>query len=351
MKQALKYTFGTMLLAGLSVPAVAHRHGHERPYINHSAVWITGTYTETDNNAMSMGDQWFQQASNANAADAGRRTIFLDPDAKFDFAVGYSYHIPHSHSRFFITYDHYRADDENTSTGNMLNLGVPLVNFSPFNNNSAYGRVDQKSDELRIGFSHRMGMSPKFNVDLSAFFEWDDVERTLYETINTPTGGADFRTRTTHSEVEGWGPGVGVMTNLRPFCNLHWGFFVGLKTALIWADNDWDQIAFSATEPTFGGLLYNYTPESSNSMIGKLDIKFGIDYCTAIRSDLGHYLFEAELGMRYMNMFNAFKNGNTAFNQQSQFESVNDNAIFTGSAVDFSRVGPFLTFKIGGMGS
>jgi hypothetical protein len=60
--------------------------------------------------------------------------------------------------------------------------------------------------------------------------------------------------------------------------------------------------------------------------------------------------WDISLGMRYLNLFNALKNGNTAFNPNA---GANNNVVANfapnlGPAQDWGRYGPFLRFKLGG---
>ncbi len=63
-------------------------------------------------------------------------------------------------------------------------------------------------------------------------------------------------------------------------------------------------------------------------------------------------MFQAALGLRYNNVVNAFKGGNTQLNTTNAATNVNTGfAITTGLPSDFGRFGPFLRFSIGGANS
>jgi hypothetical protein len=53
------------------------------------------------------------------------------------------------------------------------------------------------------------------------------------------------------------------------------------------------------------------------------------------------------LGMRYMNMFNAFKNGNVAYNNGPAVNAPGL-PVYLGGSNDFGRIGPFLQVRLGG---
>lgn len=345
MKKAFKVTIGTMLAAALSSTAFAD----EGDFIANSAIWVTGTYTESSDNGVSYGDILQAPGILGSNFDGNHRAVFIDGELDFDYALGYSYHIPCTHTRFFVSYDHYKDSNESTNT-NVRNLG--FLPFFGVNTTDAIGRVTNRSQELRIGLSHALCFGRQFSFDMSAFFEWDEVKQDLYERIEqslTP----EVRTRYTNEKVNGWGPGIGGRMRAIPFaCYENWGVFASTNTTLLWADNDYE----STLDSTSLGHLYTYDPESTDSVVGKIDISFGINYNRKF-SDLCCSMIDIALGVRYMNMFNVFKNGgsyaNPVYNsgytpgigEGSAFEPYSANL---GSAQDWGRVGPFLTFAIGG---
>lgn len=328
MKKVLKVTFGTMLAAGLVTSAFAG----ESELRQRGAVWVTGTYTESSNNGASYGD--IQQSPTVVANfDGERRHVFVDPDLEFDYALGFSYHFCGTETRLFVSYDHF--SDHNDST----NVNVRNLNLTP--PSAAYGKVTNHADEVRIGLTHSLIFSRRFEFDLSGFFEWDEVKRDIDEAIRS---GNAFATRNSHNDVQGWGPGIGARARTAPFrCYPNVGFFVGGNAALLWADTNYEVIAFDST-----GLTYHYDPEETESVVGKLDISFGLNYTKCFR-DMSGMLVDIALGVRYMNMFNVFKNGNAYFNPVYANSNAISFAANIGSAAnDWGRVGPFLTFAIGG---
>lgn len=334
MRKACLFTCGTLFAASMA-PAYAQIDD----FVTRSAVSITGTYTETSNNGLSMGDY---QIAPSTSGFVGRRAIFINPDSEFDYAVGYTYHIPCTSTHFFMSYDHYRTEDENSAFGDVVNIEIsPILNTQV----SDTARVEQHSDEFRVGFAHYLDFGRAFVLDLSGFFEWDKVSRSLYETAAGEVlfGNSSFAiaSRSTDSKMDGWGPGMGVMAIIKPFNDPHWGFFVDVKTSLLWVENTFSQSLQNSQPPLALVGDYSLDPEGSESMVGKLDMKFGIDYCKVFPSAM----FEAALGMRYMNIINALKNGNTFFNP---FWPNLSYAANTGFPNDWGRIGPFLTFRVGG---
>lgn len=354
MKKALSVTFGTMIAACLTVPV--YGHVMQNGIIRHSAVSITGTYTETSNNGVSMGD-YILSLPSSSGEPLGRRPIFIDCEGHFDYALGYTYHIPATPSYFFLSYDHYSAGDDFNAVGLVVNLGLHPVGFSADTLKGQiddFGRVDQHSDEFRIGFLHQLNFGTRFDLGLSTFLEWNDVKRSMYEDVSI-IGSTDLVVgRASQNEMEGWGFGVGALAHAKPFRNLRWGVFVDAKTTLIWADNEFSESLINERSPestSLNQVNYFFDPESSVSVVPKVDIKFGVDYCLVFNSDIGRMFVETALGMRYMNMFNAFKNGNTFYNPfwnpGSAFQA-RTSAANLGPANDWGRVGPFLTFRVGG---
>lgn len=354
MKRVLNVTFGTLIAAGILSPVNAHTND----FLRHSAISGTLTYTETSNNGLSVGDYTFGHGSRIEnqvffPALIGRRSIFLDIQSDFDYALGYTYRIPGTPTRFFISYDHYHTTDNVDAVGVTTDIGMRTTDGEAFlalfdGRNEIEGYVNQRENEFKIGFSHLLNFGMHFDLDLSTFLEWDSISRNLYEEAIGffLSGGSPIFTeigRNTDSKMEGWGIGVGARAHGKPFrSNLHWGVFLGINTALIWADNEFSQFL----EPGIVGIGYSLDPESSDSIVPKVDVSLGIDYCRIFHSDLGSMLFEATLGMRYLNFINALKNGNTAYNPF--WDGDEDSAVNTGFANDWGRVGPFFTIRIGG---
>lgn len=335
MKKALKFTFGTMLAVGLAQSAMAN----ESDILRHGSVWVTGTYTESSNNGLSYGDL-AQGPSPVLGFDGARRHVFIDNDMDFDYAVGLSYHFPQTHTRLFLTYDHYR--DENSSNNSTIrNLAFSPSPASP---TVASANVTHHADEVRLGLSHTLNFSRQFHFDLIGFFEWDSVSREMFEFISDSTGHGS---RDTYNKVEGWGPGIGAMARTVPFkCYPHFGFFAGGTTTLLWSDNSFEETAFFGPAGV-SSLLFDYDPEETDSMVGKIDISFGVNYCRHMR-DFSNMVFDVALGVRYMNMFNVFKNGNTYSNPVYPGSNTVEYAANLGNPNDWGRVGPFLTIKLGG---
>lgn len=338
MKKSLGITLGTVLAAALSSTVFAD----ENEFLARSAIWVTGTWTEASNNGTSYGDM--QQSPPINIAngvaaiDGVHRHVFVDQDMEFDYALGYSYHIPCSATRFFVSYDHYRDGDDSTNSPFMRNLGV-----TP--NSSAYGHVSNHAQEFRIGLSHTTKFNNQFHFDLSGFFAWDEVKRDIDERITNSNQALFYRN--TFESVKGWGPGVGGRARTIPFiCYPNFGFFVGANTTLIWAENDYEA-SLRDNANGIETLIYGYDPESTESVVGKIDISFGLNYSRQLR-DFSCSMIDIALGLRYMNMFNVFKNGNAYQNPVFPGSNANDFAANLGYPNDFGRVGPFLTFAIGG---
>lgn len=374
MKKMLKVTFGTMIAVGMAAsgsafaakdtaPAPAdeqaehahhhhhhghhhhHHHGHHHHHhydpLNNVAAWVEGTYTKPSNNALSVGDLLL--ATSPGNFDGGRRHTFLEPDMEWDYAVGLTYRMPHTHSRLFFSYDHYENDDDTKGDIDVRNIGL-----QPAPQTNGVASVDLHSNEFRLGVIHDLHFGDHFCLDLLAFFEYDKVRQTTEE-FNSANGITN--SRETENKVKGFGPGVGFMTRWYAH-NPHWHIFAGANTIMVATDNDYST---SFTGATVGGVntFYLYEPEESHSLVGKIDINFGINYRCAFRHEMHGIAWDVSLGMRYMNMFNAFKNGNTAWQPDARLQG---NGAFgpaafaanLGPAQDWGRYGPFLKFKLGG---
>jgi hypothetical protein len=350
-----KVTFGAILAMGMVSASQAHVR-EIFPYLSISGAF---TYTQSSNNGLSVGD--LLVATSSNNFDGERRAVFLDPDYEGGFNLGLSYHIPHSRTRLYVNYDHFKDDQENDTDG-IRNLGfAPGITFSPIGGTrtvtatEGYARAEHRSREFQIGFGHNVPFSQGFYLDLLGYFEYDNVHRTIGESISIATTAGINQVlgqanpdaiRYTENRVNGWGPGIGAIAHMVPYSRYaNMGIFVGVKTALLRVDNDFFQEYLNAPQGTF----YTYDPEESHSIIGKLDISFGVDYSCGVRTHaVGPLYFDASLGMRYMNMFNVFKNGNAEFNPIISGAILPLFAANTGYPNDWGRVGPFLQFSIGG---
>jgi len=335
MKKALKVTFGTML--AMSMIGQANAHFIPQHPENFIAVWVEGTYTKPSNNGLSVGDLLF---ANPNLFDGGHRHTFLAPDNQWDYALGFSYRLPCQNTRLFFHYDHYDADD---SKGD---IDIRNLSFAPPPQTQEVATINEHSNEFRFGAIHDLHFGDYFSLDLLAFLEYDKLRLTLNETISQ---AGIIGARETENKVRGFGPGVGFMTRWYAH-NPHWHIFAGATTAILAADNDYHQTFLtSAVPPGF----YNYDPEESDSLVGKLDINFGINYRCAFRHYFCGAIWDISLGMRYMNIFNAIKNGNTVYNPNA-FDDAGTPINFSpnlGFPQDWGRWGPFLKFKIGGKDS
>lgn len=332
MKKALQVTFGAVMAIGIVGAVSAHD-----ATIARTAVLVTGTYSKITNDGLTYGDVLL--APSTVGGDGYQRHVFVDPDWEFDFGVGLTHRFCGSNTRFFAYWDRFRAEDDAATSG-VRNLGLqPNPNGTEFTNGLM--QVETKSDELRLGLSRGLSFGHHFSLDLGGFFEWDKIARTAEE-YQTQAGSPD-RFRSTENEVQGFGPGVAVMARAFPSHDYrHFSVFMGAMTTLLYVNNEFDQYFYDGSQ-----LLAQYQPDDSKSVVGKLDISFGIDYCSRIHTDSTGMSLGVSLGMRYMNMFNAFKNGNVAYTNGPDV-TVPGLPVYLGGSNDFGRIGPFLQVRLGG---
>ncbi|MGD9592872.1 MAG: Lpg1974 family pore-forming outer membrane protein, partial [Candidatus Berkiella sp.] len=264
----------------------------------------------------------------------------------FDYAVGLSFRLPtYRHTRVFVHYDHFQNDIDRQGDTNIRNLGLDPTDGN--GDTQGISELDIVSHEFRIGAIHDLHFGDHFCLDLLAFFEWDKLRQELTETISQdPT--QRLRARRTENIASGWGPGVGFVSRWYAH-NPNWHVFAGVNSSLIKMENDFTQTYAQLVPNT--QVEYDYDPNESDSIVGKLDIEFGLTYACAFRHEMQGMKWDISLGMRYMNMFNVFKNGNTAY-QPLAFNN-GGNAlqvvpVYLGAAQDWGKYGPFLRFKIGG---
>jgi hypothetical protein len=334
MKKALKITAGTLLAASLAAPAYAS-------LLHRASVSGTLTYTEASNNGASMGDF---VTDNTNLQN--RRAFFVEPEHEVDFAVDGTFRLHGTDTRLFVSYDHFN-DDQERDAANLRNLGI---NFVPPGGavTSSHAVTENKAQEFRFGARHTLHFGQRFDLVLNGFLEYAKVERTLNERI---AQNNNVHYRVTEDQMNGFGPGFGARGRVvlsRDYPN--WGLFGGMNGSLLYADNEYSQIETRSTGAT-PAIQYAFTPEDSKSIVAKLDAEFGLDYTRTVNSDMARFLMSVALGARYMNVINAFKTGNTAFNPAvlgAGGAVAGSYANWTGSSLDWGRMGPFLQFRLGG---
>lgn len=334
-----------LVLAMSAIAPVANSH---MPY-QQFAGWVTGSYYKPSNNGLSVGDLLFANAP-GNNFDGGHREVFLNPSNDYDYALGFSYRFPHTNTRLFISYDHYDNDIDDHVEFNLRSFGfapgvVDPVLGEDIIQTQAVIVYDLSSSEFRAGAIHDLRFGDRFRLDLLAFLEYSRVRQTLDETI-IPTFVVEEEVNAplTENKFEGFGPGVGFMTRWSGHCP-EWHVFAGGNTTLLYSSHHYTQ-----TNIVNDTNFYIYEPETSHSVVGKIDIEFGINYHHALKYELHGMQWDISLGMRYLNLFNALKNGNTAFNPNA---GANNNVVANfapnlGPAQDWGRYGPFLRFKLGG---
>lgn len=320
MKKALQVTFGAILAVSIvsSVHAAAYDDIGGR-----TALLVTGNYTKLSNNGLEYGP--------LNLSDPTAPTIFKDsimnPDWSWDLGLGLTHRFCNSDTRIFAYWDHYRNDDSQTAT--------PTYHYS-IGNATSVSNVNYGSDEVRLGVSQAFEFGTLASLSLGGYFEWVKLTRDMNVFDST---GNYFNT---YNKMDGYGPGIAAMARVYPFTNfgflsaLHGiGGFLGTTTSLLYAHNDFSH-AYATTGTNF------LRTSSSESIVGKLDISFGLDYCSELTNGT---MFGLSLGMRYLNIFNAFKNAN-----QGPILVPTSPVDLSGNigSDDWGRMGPFIQFRIGG---
>ncbi len=344
MKKAARITFGAILAASMLAPQLSNAHDLINPF----AVYIEANYTKPSNNGLSVGDLLFAPVV-AGPFDGGRRHVFIEPKNQYDYSLGATYRFAHSHTRLFLDYDHYSNHQEQGDI-NLRNDGL-----APAPDTFGFSRVDINAYEFRVGAIHDLHFD-RYCIDLYAFLENVKLTQTLFETAvqqNVAPPDELIDEPFTSNKMWGFGPGVGAMARVYPFRHCpQWNLFAGMMTSLLYGEHQYFESFVSNA-----GNFYIYDPEDTNAIVAKLDIQFGLNYHHALRHEMHGMKWDISLGMRYMNMFNALKNGNTAWQPNAQLTGQNSGnfpanfAANLGSAKDWGRYGPFLRFKIGGANS
>ena len=334
MKKAFKVTFGALLAVSMAAPIAAVAHD---PIANHLAVWGDLTYMRPSNNGLSVGD--FGTLPFPANSDGAHNHWFVAPDNEFDFALGVSYRLPHTHNRVFFSYNRFGADEDRQGDVNIRNLGLAPAAGQPTQGIVEY---DIKSHEYRLGLIHDLHLGDRFCLDILAFLEYDRLKQNFNEGISN-FNLTDVRARETENKIVGFGPGVGFMSHWYAR-NPHWQLFAGVNSTLLRTENHFHQ---QFSHLVGGADYYIYEPEETDSLVAKFDIEFGLNYNCSFKHELHGIKWDVALGMKYMNMVNVFKNGNTAY-QPLSFNGGDVRPVYLGAAQDWGNYGPFLRFKIGG---
>lgn len=332
MKTALKITFGTMLAVSLINTAYAN----EQDIWQQSAIHVNGTWTRATENGLSFGDFF---SPSANSDFGTRRAAFVHPNTDFDWGIGYTYHVPCTHTRLFFHYD-------NFNDGHHTNAAPDLINIT-FPQGYSVGTVHDRLDEFTFGIDRRIAFGACYVVDTAFFLEWDKLHRSFYENTFTNSEGA---TRDTYNRFKGFGPGVGIKGRGTPFRCPNVGVFATFSSTLLYGKNRFHSLLNVNEE-----LSYELDPEETRSLVNKFDISFGVDYKGVFQLDCDQIQLGVSLGLRYLNYINVFKNGNTFYNPHAPErlanglgEISNTGILNTGFPEDWGRFGPFLQFRIGG---
>jgi len=337
MKKILNVALG----AFLATSWVTQSYGYGYDLLDYAGVYVIGDYTEPSNNGLSVGD--LPTASPvANGFDGGRRALFLDPRFRWDYTVGITFDLC-CQNQLFFQYDYYNYNQSREDDGT-ISIGLP---FPPTNNSAPLGRVRERENDFILGLAHWINFGPHFAVNVSAYAEYERLTRHLFEESDQTVNGVLFtNTRFTDNKLRAYGPGIGILGRAYPGDDHHWSFFAGIMTTLFYAKNHYEQLFLSD-----GDFGYDYEPEDSHSVIAKININAGVDYCFEI-SKRRSILMDIAVGVRYLNIFNAFKNGDTAFNPLVQgHPNVGTKSGFaanTGFAEDWGRWGPYIQLSVGG---
>ena len=325
MKKALTVTLGTVLAANMAA-AIAH---DSTSFLDRTAVHVNGTYTRAMQNGLAYANV-LQQPAPAGALSPNegmRRHLFVDQNNRWDWGAGLTHRFAHSPTRLFFHYDHFNDGTQTGGAGSVTVLGSEVV--------SASASVQDRSQEFMLGLDRQVHLGQQFSLDMAAFLGWDKVKQDFRITTTGPAILVD-----THNEMNGFGPGVGIKGRATPFAQCREiGFFMTAMTSLLYAKNQYTQARYDG-----GVLQYFYDPEDTRSMVGKLDMTFGVDYKSPTKFRLYRDQIGVgfSLGMRYLNYINAFKNGN------SEVDPLVGLTLNGGQPTDWGRIGPFLQVRLGG---
>ena len=357
MKKVLVLTLSAGLASAVVTSAV------NASYLDNVGVYGSGTYTRPSNNGLSIGE--IQTVNPALEFYPYDRAVFLSPEFSWDYALGVSFRFPCTDTRLYAEYDYFNDTDHRVVSGLAKYDVFPI---DPSNQNAvgslAHANVMETSREWRLGVRHFVHFGPRFMVDLSSFFEYDRINISLHQwdVANNTAGSGDGRVLEhitgyyeNNSKFAGWGPGAGLkLIGVPMACCPTVTLFGGVATTLFYAKNTYNSYMYQediAPSRRFNqGFVYEKNPEFSQSLLTKIDINFGVDYHRMLCLAGEQLRSGVTVGVRYMNIFNAFKNGNSAGNAIVP-NTTNQPAVFlpvSGIPNDWGRVGPYVQFRVGG---
>lgn len=343
MKKVLGLTLGTCL-AIAAQPSFALD-----PFTDNVSIYVTALYTKPSNNGLSIGGYPSATASNGifHTIDRLNSAAFLSPGYSWDWSYGLSYHFPCTDTRGFLEFDYFGDNDKRHVPGGSLTVNPEEDDLEY----SVTGDVAEKMRSFRIGLTHNVNIGCRMLVDLAGFFEYNKLSRGVH--IWNPVRLDEDEIATYYQEannrVRGWGPGVGIKLSGSPSdCYNNFKLFAGLRTSVFYAFNNYSMSSWIGGISENETQLFYFEPESSHSLVTKLDVNLGMDYRCLLKLFGCKTQTEFTLGARYINYLNVFKNGNNAPASYAVNSSTFPSFPIHGVSNDWGRVGPYLQFRIGG---
>lgn len=332
----MKKVLGLMLGASLALAAVPSYALD--PFMNNVGVYGTALYTKPSNNGLGMGT--------FTTGDA-RYLPVLAPSYGWDFNFGISYHFPCTSTRLFFDYERYTDSDLRRVDG-AFGFVTPPSGSEP----AVVADLLETAQVFRLRIDHAISIGCQFFVNLSGFFEYNKLSRAYHEWDSfTATGVLNQFYIETNNHVHGWGPGVGLDLSGKPWiCNPAFTLFLKSRATVFYGENVYTASGISSVPAsgTYEGAYFE--PESSHSLVAKFDIDLGIDYSRKLTLWGCPMQSGIAIGMRYINIVNAFKNGNIAplsYGINNPFNNVVNFPIL-GVPNDWGRLGPYIKIRVGG---
>lgn len=354
----MKKVLGLTLGAGLAIAAVPSYAMDD--FVENVGIYGAGLYTKPSNNGLDIGS--YQNipsgtgttATGAYTIDPFNRALLLSPKYKWDYSLGISYHIPCTDTRAYIEYDRFHDGQTRQAGGvDALNIGP-----SPANSQTTFvsANVAEKAQAYRFGLTHVLPFGEQFFVDLAAYFEYNKLNRGFQESnlvTNVITGAFGTLYGEENNRVRGWGPGVGLRIAGIPFnCMRNFSIFAGTMVTVFYGTNSYNSSQVeSAAGVNTTTLLFQ--PETSHSLLTKVNLDLGMDWRQVLSFNGCKFESGLTFGLRYLNITNAFKNGNTAplvyrTNIAGVPFTLSPSTEVQGVGTDWGRVGPYLQVRLGG---
>lgn len=300
------------------------------------------TFTEAAGNGT---DFFYQNASSAEDCCedhcAKHRKVFsLHPDKHLDYTFGLGYHFPCTNTDLVLEYDHFKDTTRRHEHPELAGVAYPS-NFTVNAGNSVKATVRYDEKDWRLGLRHTVHQGARFDAVFGAFIEYLNLNRNFHSQFADSTGIKDVYT---YETVKGWGPyfDVNAKAYICGGCAKNLNLFAHLGVGFLNTSDDYKLTAYNSEKAI--DTSYSLCAERNRHLVLKMDAEVGAEMRCVFHNTCPDLQFSARAGLKYLDHVNVFKGANVNLGTGSFNIPMNP-------VGDYSRVGPFLEFTIGGANS